>query len=118
MNFKMKFRHTSQKLKVSFNDNSKGFGITFKDFQKATERPDAEVYEGDYDVIPQVDAQTLQTKHKFMLDDVRVKAIPYYEVGNNSGGSTVYIGSLEELLGNTAVLGKARLGLMKLGREN
>lgn len=49
------------------------------------------VYEGDYDVIPRVDKQELKTKQKYMTDDVRVHAIPYFEVGNATGGNTVYI---------------------------
>ena len=51
----------------------------------------AEKYDGEYDVTPQVDKQLLKTKHKYMTDDVRVHAIPYFEVGNTGGGTTVYI---------------------------
>lgn len=48
-------------------------------------------YEGDYDVMPTVEGQALQTKHKFMKDDITILAIPFYEVSNPSGGNTVYI---------------------------
>lgn len=58
----------------------------------------ADVYTGDYEVTPQTVGQELFTKQKFMADDVTVHAIPYYEVGNNSGGSTVYIGGKDEIL--------------------
>ncbi len=51
----------------------------------------AATYDGEYDVTPKVDKQLLKTKHKYMTDDVRVLAIPYFEVGNATGGSTVYI---------------------------
>ncbi len=48
-------------------------------------------YEGDYEVTPKVDAQELNTKHKYMKEDVTVCAIPFFVVGNTSGGNTVYI---------------------------
>lgn len=77
-------------------------------------RPNAAYYTGSYDVTPMVDAQSLATKEKFLTDDVRIHAIPYFEVGNTSGGSTVYIGTLEELVGTAAILGTAKLGVMTL----
>lgn len=51
------------------------------------------VYDGSYVVIPKVEAQTLPTKDKRMADDVSIKGIPIYDVSNNAGGTTVYIGS-------------------------
>lgn len=48
-------------------------------------------YTGEYEVIPKVEQQILNTKDRHMVDDVTVKAIPYFDVGNNAGGSTVYI---------------------------
>ena len=50
-------------------------------------------YTGSCDVVPTVKAQTLHTKDKHMTDDVRIKAIPYFNVSNTAGGSTIYIGS-------------------------
>jgi len=50
----------------------------------------APIYEGPYTVVPEVNAQMLQTKDKKMTDNVTVTAIPYYEVSNTSG-LTVYI---------------------------
>jgi len=52
---------------------------------------DAEAYEGDYEVTPTVEGLELPTKHKYMADDVTIRAIPFFEVSNNSGGNTVYI---------------------------
>ena len=52
---------------------------------------DFEVWDGDYNVTPSVDAQTLDTKGKMMENNVTIKKIPYYEVSNNFG-YTVYIG--------------------------
>lgn len=51
-----------------------------------------EVYEGEYTVTPDFSTQVLPTAHKRMMDDVTVHAIPYYEVTNPEGGTTVYIG--------------------------
>lgn len=112
--FNVQFRQTDQKISVQFQDNDKAFGATFKDFQKVTEQADVEIYTGSYDVTPQVDAQSLATKDKFMTDDVRIHEIPFFDVGNTSGGSTVYIGTLEELIGTTAILGTAKLGSMTI----
>ena len=40
--------------------------------------------------------QTLPTASKTMYTDVTVKAIPYYDVSNPSGGTTIYIGTMDE----------------------
>lgn len=53
----------------------------------------AETYSGAYTVTPSSSEQTLETASKLMEDDVTVKEIPYYDVSNTSGGSTVYIGT-------------------------
>ena len=54
----------------------------------------ADVYDGDYEVLPSVDAKELETKHKFMQDNVTVLAIPYYEVSNDQNGFTAIIAEL------------------------
>ncbi len=51
-----------------------------------------ERFDGSYTVIPAVAAKSLQTKDRLMSDDVTVTAIPYYEVSNPQGGSTIVIG--------------------------
>lgn len=53
---------------------------------------EADTYDGEYTVTPKVESQTLETAGKLMDDNVTIKEIPYYNVSNNSGGSTVYIG--------------------------
>ena len=52
-----------------------------------------EIYDGEYVVIPKVTEQSLPTAEKFMEDDVTIKSIPYFNVSNTAGGSSVYIGS-------------------------
>lgn len=55
------------------------------------------VYSGEYAITPTVDGQTLETAQKLMTDNLTVKQIPFFDVGNNSGGSTVYIGTEIEI---------------------
>lgn len=54
---------------------------------------DGPAYEGEYTVTPKTTEQRLPTANKLLREDVFIKEIPYFEVGNNSGGDTVYIGS-------------------------
>ena len=49
-------------------------------------------YKGSYEVTPSVNEQTLSTAKKVMREDVKIKEIPYAEVSNTSGGTTVIIG--------------------------
>ena len=59
---------------------------------------DVETYDGNYTVTPSTTSdQVLQTANLMMEDDVTVKEIPFFEVGNIAGGNTVYIGSDIEL---------------------
>ena len=51
-----------------------------------------EVYKGEYEVIPSVLEQILETKNKYLIDNVTVAQIPYHTVSNESGGKTVTIG--------------------------
>lgn len=49
-------------------------------------------YEGEYEVTPATEAQTLNTKNRTMRDDLNINKIPYYDVANPYG-RTIYIGS-------------------------
>ena len=49
-------------------------------------------YEGNYRVKPQTVEQTLPTENKTMTSNLKVLAIPYYEVSNTKDGITVIIG--------------------------
>lgn len=51
-----------------------------------------EVYEGDYEIVPKFEEQTLKTKSKLMGDDITVLEIPVIKVSNPSGGKTIIIG--------------------------
>lgn len=76
---------------------------------------DAAPYTGPYEVTPTVDGEVLPTAGKLMKDDLTIKAIPVYSVSNTAGGNTFYIATMDEE-GDNAILGKAKLGLMVLGK--
>lgn len=48
-------------------------------------------YEGEYEVIPKTIAQILDTRQKFLSEDVLIEEIPYAEVSNNANGITATI---------------------------
>lgn len=97
MRFSVLFNQTTQRLRVEFESNEKRLNVGFSDFQALTVKPDVEYYEGSFDVIPAVSEQVLATADKYMTSDVTVQAIPYFDVGNTAGGSTVYIGTAAEM---------------------
>ena len=72
-----------EQFDVTFSDNQ-SFDVDFGN--TATITP----YTGTYDVIPKVKGQVLETKEKYMNDDVTVYGVPYFETSNESG-TTVYI---------------------------
>ena len=50
-------------------------------------------YEGEYEITPKTyDEQILPTKNKKMVDNLKVKKIPQYEVSNSAEGFTLIIG--------------------------
>ncbi len=52
-------------------------------------------YEGEYEVTPSLSEEIkLETAKKLMTDDVTVKKVPRYDVSNEAGGKTVYIGGM------------------------
>ena len=55
------------------------------------------VYCGPYTVTPSACGQVLDTAGKLMEENTRIKAIPFYNVGNPAGGSTIYIGKEIEI---------------------
>lgn len=115
MRFNVVFNLNSKKLPVKFNESAKAFRVAFNSFQTATIRKDAEYYEGAYEVTPTVEGEVLPTAQKLMQDDLTVKAIPVYSVGNMAGGSTFYIATMDDdPSGGKAILGKAKLGAIAL----
>lgn len=56
------------------------------------EGSDVPKYSGEYVVIPKTTAQELETTNKVLSHNVEVKAIPYSQTTNLSGGYTAIIG--------------------------
>lgn len=54
-----------------------------------------ENYNGDYNVVPKMEGQTLETQDKRMTKNVTIEPIPFYEVSNPQGGITFIIGGNE-----------------------
>ena len=55
---------------------------------------EANPYTGDYTVDPDFDGQVLQTRQKYMRDNVTITPIQVESVSNPTGGRTVYIGGI------------------------
>lgn len=51
-----------------------------------------ENYLGPYEVTPKGSEQELETENKYLTDNIIVREIKRWDVGNTSGGNTVYIG--------------------------
>lgn len=51
-------------------------------------------YEGEYEVDPSFEVQTLETQNRLVDRNINVNKIEVSSVGNPSGGNTVYIGGI------------------------
>ena len=51
-----------------------------------------EEYTGPTTVTPSGSVQTLPTAHKYLAQDITVREIQRWDVGNTAGGKTVFIG--------------------------
>ncbi len=88
------------KLHIDFNEVDSELDVRFiqtectfnTDFGEVFFIKTDDVYEGDYNVIPRVYEQTLETRDKLMLHDVTVEIIPLSKVINLQNGYTVTIG--------------------------
>lgn len=52
-----------------------------------------EKYTGPYEVTPSTVEQIMSTENKHLINNIVIHEIPYYNVSNSAGGSTVYIGN-------------------------
>ena len=88
------------RLAIDFVENDTEMEVQFiqthcdfrMDFGEVTLIRVDKVYDGEYDVIPRVYQQILETKDKLMLDDITVQIIPLVKTINQSNGYTVTIG--------------------------
>lgn len=90
MTFQIQFQKPEQ-IGLDLKNRAQ-FDLRFQHFQRIIRRDDVDYYDGDYVVTPAVTAQTLSTREKYLEQDVTIKEIPYFEVGNTVGGATVFIG--------------------------
>lgn len=92
MRLRVKFYEADQfiPLKFDFSEVEQKIPLQFENIQEVHIAGKG-AYDGPYTVIPTVDEQKLETAQRILLEDVTVKAIPYYAVSNVSGGTTIYI---------------------------
>lgn len=86
VNFKV-----DKRIKLTLKETDQSFRPKCGEIQKVVEYVGGDLYEGDYEVTPKVTGQTMATKDKVLTEDVKIKAIPFFNVSNTSGGNTVYI---------------------------
>ena len=75
---------------ISLQESNQKFDVSFGELQYVAPGAEA-VYAGSYDVTPKIGEQTLATKKKYMKENITIQKIPFYDVSNSAGGSTVYI---------------------------
>lgn len=97
MRFAVRFNKESQRFPVQFQATSQKLAIRFKNCEIVTVTENVEHYIGDYEVVPSPSSVVLPTEKKLMTSDVTVHAIPFFCVGNNAGGNTIYIGGEKEI---------------------
>lgn len=99
MLFEVKFVENTQRIVPEINSTGQPFAVDFGVVNTVTSAPDAEVYTGEYEVTPKAEEdQTLPTAQKFLTKDVTVRKIQYYEMDNDAGGKTIYIGTDADLI--------------------
>lgn len=91
MIIKVKFTELTKTLPVTFTDNMRHLSANLGEIQTVT--IGGVEYKGDYVVTPKIKTQVIPTKDKVLKDDMTVKSIPFFNVSNTSGGTTVYIGN-------------------------
>lgn len=88
------------KLFVDFSENDTSLNIQFiqtscvfsADFGEVVLIKTDNIYTGDYNVVPKIYQQVLETKDKVMTEDVTIEIIPLAKTINLSNGYTVTIG--------------------------
>lgn len=93
MKIKAKFSGTKTTFDAKFLGTKTTFDTDFGNVQKVTEYVGGEKYQGEYEITPKVEAQMLPTAQKVLEENIVIKEIPFFNVSNTSGGSTVYIGN-------------------------
>ena len=87
------FAEQCAEIKVNLSLPNSSFAVGFGEVHDLVSSG-IEDYLGDYEVTPQSEEVSLKTTNKIMRNDMTIRAIPYFCVGNNAGGNTVYIGEI------------------------
>lgn len=90
MRIDIDFIQNDMTLDVAFQESEQHIDYEFNEVIEVDKNH--EVYMGEYDVTPNIEQQVLETANKVLVENVTIKKIPFFEVGNTSGGTTVYIG--------------------------
>lgn len=88
MIFETAFQSSENQFQTSFASPTSIFSVAFGNVVGVA----AEVYKGEYTVVPAVTDQLLLTKEKMMKDNMTFMAVPKQIEDNPSGGKTVTIG--------------------------
>lgn len=93
MSFTVSFSSTGGAFAPAYSEECTSFALPFNsDITVSGGTPLYENYTGEYDVTPLITAQTLYTRDKHMVDDVRIDMIPTREINNAAGGVTFIVG--------------------------
>lgn len=87
----VKFIETDQHLPCEFEETDSFLSVNFGVVTELPHDSD-KYYSGAYEVTPKFEVQTLKTADRLLTKDVIIEEIPYAEVSNNAGGTTVTIG--------------------------
>ena len=92
MRFDVTFQELDKKMDVDFRTRNENIKVDFEHLQVVSDNARVEYYKGNYTVTPKVEKQELETRQKFLTENVKIKEIPFFEVSNIEGGQTVFIG--------------------------
>ena len=85
------FEAENMVVDVDFEAESMTIESDFGEVYRLTEYVGGELYQGEYEIVPTVEGQTLETKDRVLIENIKILEIPFYNVSNTAGGSTVYI---------------------------
>lgn len=88
--FKLEIESNDTSFDLKIGNDKENFEFLYDTLYEVDKDYDA--YLGEYEVVPAIKQQQLDTKDKLMKKDVVISAIPFFETSNDEGGNTVYIG--------------------------
>lgn len=82
------FEQVSTTLQIGFS-GTETLDVSFGEIMAVA---DTDWFDGSYIVTPTANGTKLATSQKRMREDLTIKPIPFFEVSNDAGGNTIYIG--------------------------